>query len=555
MLWSTAPISFFPPDLPVLLALLMSRRASPVVPTRQGSMAPTYAPFPQYRDQLQHTDGVVPNNFLPYNPYRSLTSTPVPRQGSVAPVLTGASEPVQYAGQATNYSSGAQNFGLAVHAPANLSSRNSEILTFSVPLGPQPQPSLSPAHSVQHNIPQAAHRQPMGSSSFTQYPPSSPALSRQGSMSSNYSDSSEIYGNAEYCGCISQPIRSNSADLPRQSSSLSLRRQATMTLAINSPAFDPQHIMRGDTLILSDNPPINRPDSRKENRRITPAAGTHFHTSSPSLQATKAVVPHKTNGLDRRSSMITRPLTKTTSAVFKSSGLKSHTTLNGPVQYIRPLINGSFWLDERNSTAAIPDGCFQEMVPAPNFISPKPRQILYEQCHDIFSLKFEPHLYDVNCDVFGVPLRDCLNGIGMKDADERIFKGWHDAGHTYIRLEITWPGYPKLLWGMDFSIFDLDQQLITRREMAYKIACHYQNLCEIIELNSLEKGDDRDPPLLGRDSRWRIGQGGYSFDRMRLAGLSRTADNIWQAKIWVITDDDFPQDPDKFFMLGSIHDF
>jgi hypothetical protein len=43
-------------------------------------------------------------------------------------------------------------------------------------------------------------------------------------------------------------------------------------------------------------------------------------------------------------------------------------------------------------------------------------------------------------------------------------------------------------------------------------------------------------PLPYHDYRWRVGPGGYTFERMRLVGIQCVDGDIWRAHIAVLTD-------------------
>jgi len=67
---------------------------------------------------------------------------------------------------------------------------------------------------------------------------------------------------------------------------------------------------------------------------------------------------------------------------------------------------------------------------------------------------------------------------------------------------------------------------MTKRDFAHEIAVQYQNFALMCELTQV--------PC--QDPRWFVGPGGYTFDRMRLSALYWVDEDMWQACIEVLTD-------------------
>ncbi|KAF9042420.1 hypothetical protein BJ165DRAFT_265846 [Panaeolus papilionaceus] len=131
----------------------------------------------------------------------------------------------------------------------------------------------------------------------------------------------------------------------------------------------------------------------------------------------------------------------------------------------------------------------------------------------------------------GLSMRDALSGTGMKDPLDRVFQHRKSEGKRDFTFVLRWPGYSGVDWSVPISILDAKQEAVTREELARRIAEQYHNfvlLCNLV-------------PNFGSPNSllWRIHQGGYTFDRMRLMSLNRVDEDVWAADVCVISDETY----------------
>jgi len=92
------------------------------------------------------------------------------------------------------------------------------------------------------------------------------------------------------------------------------------------------------------------------------------------------------------------------------------------------------------TTSFIPPGCFQEFVLPPRYKNKRPGSKTQSGKWG-GPIGFAPFLVPYkgalgNKGVLGTPLRDCLDGFGLKDPEERIFGSLASAGKSYIQFMI-----------------------------------------------------------------------------------------------------------------------
>lgn len=125
---------------------------------------------------------------------------------------------------------------------------------------------------------------------------------------------------------------------------------------------------------------------------------------------------------------------------------------------------------------------------------------------------------DTRFSLWGVPMLDCIDPSSrlLLDPEERMdcLKGNSDP---HIFLKMLWPGYERLAYLKPLPVRTSDNQIIKRTELARVIARAFSQFIKRCA----------DAEYLFEDPRWKLGEGGLSFNDVSLSCIWNPEGNIW----------------------------
>lgn len=125
---------------------------------------------------------------------------------------------------------------------------------------------------------------------------------------------------------------------------------------------------------------------------------------------------------------------------------------------------------------------------------------------------------DIRFSLWGVPMLDCIDSSSrlLLDPEERMVC-LDGNGGPHIFLKMLWPGYERLAYLEPLPIRKSDNQIIKRTELARAIARAFWKFAKHCA----------DAEYLFNDPKWKLGNGGLSFNDVSLSSIWNPEGNIW----------------------------